>query len=265
MPVSPEQQHRRVRRRDLRQARQRQPQRRALADDVVEVVVGLDLFLQVDVVGGEPRVQPLDRRDAGPQRRFLPAALQRDAEDLGDQPHAFDDRVRPARRGRRVHTMRAQTTWSATSTGTPSPVDDRGAPAGPCARLPPGIGTHLARASRSSSHRGGQAAAPKVAVGGRPGVHRADRLALAELDERAGLDTDGRADLLERAGDGRCDLLDVQPRELRRQRAASRSNCRSSSSSDLQPCRRKGYDLHSGDLSQAAGVGGPRESTGIAA
>ena len=78
----PEQQHARVRRRDLRQARQRQPQRRALADDVVEVVIALDLFLQIDVVGLEPGVQPLDLGDAGAQRVLVAAALQRGAEDL---------------------------------------------------------------------------------------------------------------------------------------------------------------------------------------
>ena len=43
----PEQQHAGVGRRHLRQPRQRQAQRRALADDVVEVVIALDLFLQV--------------------------------------------------------------------------------------------------------------------------------------------------------------------------------------------------------------------------
>ncbi len=94
-----EQQHRRVHRRHLSQARERHPQRGAVADDVVEVVVGLDFFLQVVVVGGEPRVQPLDRRHAGAQCRLLPAALQRHAEDLGNQPHPFHHRIRPARRG----------------------------------------------------------------------------------------------------------------------------------------------------------------------
>ena len=55
-----EQQHVRVRRRDLRQPRQREPQRRAFADDVVEVVIALDLLFQIHVVGLEPGVQLFD-------------------------------------------------------------------------------------------------------------------------------------------------------------------------------------------------------------
>ena len=93
-----QQQHARVRRRDLRQPRQRQPQRRALADDVVEVVIGLDLFFQVDVVGLEPGVQLLDHRDVGAQRRLLPAALQRAARISRQQLQALDQQSRPASR-----------------------------------------------------------------------------------------------------------------------------------------------------------------------
>ena len=70
-----EQQHARIRRRDLRQPRQREPQRRAFADDVVEVVIALDLLLQIDVVGLEPRVQLFDHRDVGPKRALVPPPL----------------------------------------------------------------------------------------------------------------------------------------------------------------------------------------------
>ena len=74
VPVGPEQQHARVGRRDLRQARQREPQRRALADDVVEVVIALDLLFQIHVVRLEPGVQPFDLGDAGAQRVLVAAA-----------------------------------------------------------------------------------------------------------------------------------------------------------------------------------------------
>ena len=77
-----EQQHARVRRRDLSQARQRESKRRTLADDVVEVVIALDFLFQIHVVRLEPGVQPFDLGDAGAQRVLVAATLQRGAQDL---------------------------------------------------------------------------------------------------------------------------------------------------------------------------------------
>ena len=94
----PKQQHARIRRRDLGQARQREPQRRALADDVVEVVIPLNFLFQIDVVRLEPGVQPFDFGHAGAQRVLVAAALQRGAENLRDQLEPFDQWLRPSPR-----------------------------------------------------------------------------------------------------------------------------------------------------------------------
>ena len=91
-----QQQHGRVHRRDLRQARQRDSSAATLADDVVEIVVALDFFFQADVLCFEARVQPLDVRDAAPQRRLVPAALHREAKDVGNQLQPANQRGRPA-------------------------------------------------------------------------------------------------------------------------------------------------------------------------
>ena len=77
-----QQQHARVRWRDLSQPRQRESKRRTLADDVVEVVIALDLLFQIHVVRLEPGVQPLDHGDVGSKRVLVAPALQRGAQDL---------------------------------------------------------------------------------------------------------------------------------------------------------------------------------------
>jgi hypothetical protein len=90
-----EQQHGALGGRDLFHPRKHQPQRLAVADDLVEVMAALEFLVQVDVLGLQLPVQALDLSEAGAQRRFLPMSQQRCGDDLGDEPHALDERVRP--------------------------------------------------------------------------------------------------------------------------------------------------------------------------
>ena len=84
------QQHARVRRGNLSQARQRHSQRRALANDVVEVVITLDLLFQIQVVSLETSIQSLDLGDTGPQRVLVAATLQRGSQDFGNELQPFN-------------------------------------------------------------------------------------------------------------------------------------------------------------------------------
>ena len=74
VPVGPSSRTRRVHGRDLRETRQPDLESVAVTDDLLEVVVCLDLFFQVAIVGLESCVETRDRGDIGPRRRFAPPA-----------------------------------------------------------------------------------------------------------------------------------------------------------------------------------------------
>ena len=186
--------------------------------------IGLDLFLQIHVVGGEPRVEPLDRRHAGAQRGFVTAALQRDSEYFRNQPDPFDDRDRPStRRSPRPDHERTDDLIR---------DDDRhGQPAALLRRplrvarldgrvVGAGDGHHLALRQPVEQPAGRAAAFPERRFSGRPRVDGADGLAVGKLDQRAGVDVDRPADALQRIDDRQGNLLDVQPREPGGQRGS---------------------------------------------
>ena len=60
MPVSPSSRTGAIERRDLCEPLQGLAHHRALADDLVEIVDRLDLFLEADIVGGQSTVELLD-------------------------------------------------------------------------------------------------------------------------------------------------------------------------------------------------------------
>ena len=95
VPVSPSSRYRAVERRDLCEPLQRFTHHRALADDLVEIVDGLDLLFEADVVSGQPMVELLDLGHARTKRRVLPAPLQRAADDAGQEPHSILCKRRP--------------------------------------------------------------------------------------------------------------------------------------------------------------------------
>ena len=90
-----QEQHRRVHRRHLRQPRQRQPQRRALADDAVRDVGRRGLLAEIGVVSGQTRVSSSDGSQTRPQRRVMPEAVHGHGEELGNRSQRFDHRSRP--------------------------------------------------------------------------------------------------------------------------------------------------------------------------
>ena len=93
-----QQEHRAVQWRYLGKAFQRHPHHGALADDLVEIVKGLDLFLQEHVVGREPAVEPLDLGEAVAKGGFLARPLKGRPDDFRDEPGAILRRRQPLTR-----------------------------------------------------------------------------------------------------------------------------------------------------------------------
>ena len=91
-----EQEHRGIGRRHFDQARDRRAQRRTVADDLVEAVQVIDFLAQVLALESAAAAEPGDFGRDLAQRLFLPVAMDGRREDVRDEPHALDDRRRPA-------------------------------------------------------------------------------------------------------------------------------------------------------------------------
>ena len=230
VPVGPEQQHARVRRRHLRQPRQRQPQRRALADDVVEVVIALDLLFQIHVVGFEPGVELLDHGDVGAQRALV--ARRAAAPRRGSRTAAAGARpaaAASAAAAGRCRSTSAQTTCPPSDAGTPrieqAPRPARLLAAGdrlPRKLLRPRDGHQLA-ARRGARPARPRAPAPDASVGAGAvlGGGRASRATAPDSANSSSWQPSARvaaAISRERLGDRRGHVLERHARQPSRER-----------------------------------------------
>ena len=185
-------------------------------------MIGLDLFLEVHVVGLETRVELLDHRHVRAERPFVAAALHRAGEDVREQLQTLDHRSRPAaQRGPALDNERADHA-PAGRCGH----DEHGAVTGAVGML--SGGDSLARQLVGPRDRQQFAVAGPIdeprfrghivgdvgdgLAGRRMRVRQ--RAGIAELEQPASLRADRRPDLLEGRVDRGGQAIERDPRQL---------------------------------------------------